>query len=56
MNTFKIYAQDSRGKENIAILQQNFGIKTYADLNDTHYIVVNEDVFKLPVMGKITKG
>lgn len=42
-------------KESPEILKETFGIESYAELNDLHYIVVNVDKMKLPVGGRFSK-
>ena len=42
-------------KENPEVLKEIFGIESYAELNDLHYIAVNVDKMKLPVGGRFSK-
>lgn len=42
-------------KEHPEVLKETFGIESYAELNDLHYVVVNVDKMKLPVGGRFSK-
>lgn len=49
---YKLKASDFRSSEALKSLKQTFNIDSYEELNDLHYIVVNEEKMKMPVGGR----
>ena len=37
-------------------LKKVFNIETYQELNDIHYIIVNEDKMKMPIGGRLSNN
>lgn len=54
MFAYKLYAKDFKGADNIELLKNVFNVDSYEQLNNTFYILVNQERSKLPIGGRLS--